>query len=200
MVLINKTGVVSIQVVCIPPLIIVSRLPFMVAALIVVLVVVVVVCVGHLRRMGRGRAVRWCWGRGWVGRDRHRSRMVCCMGVLVCCLLLLYRGGRGVHGHGSSVLRRCWGRDRGSSRSRGACRWLLGLRVCWGKVVQKGIVLLRLGLYVLRVGVRVVGGFVDLDVGGVQLVAQAACGRTQCSGRADRRGDRCQRLASTSRK
>jgi len=173
-VLIHKPRVVCIQVVCIPSLVIVRRLPLMVCALVVVLVVIVVVGMGGLRRVGRGSTL--CWGGyGWY---RHR----CCllvyrMGVLVMYILLMYRSGRCVHGHGGSVNRRWggdWGRD-GSSRGGSACRGLLlllVLRVCGREVVKEWIVLLGLGLEVLRVGVGVVGGFVDLDVGGVELVAQ----------------------------
>jgi hypothetical protein len=147
-VLIHETGVVCIQVVCIPALVIVRRLPLMVCALVVVLVVIVVVGVGGLRRVGRGSTL--CWGGyGWY---RHRScLLVYRMGVLVMYILVMYRSGRCVHGHWGSVNWR-WGGDwgwDGSSRGGSACRGLLlllGLRVGGREVVQQGIVLLGLGL------------------------------------------------------
>lgn len=147
-VLVNKSRVVRIQVVCIPSLVIIHRLPLMVCALVVVLIVVVVVGVGCLRWVGRGSTL--CWGGyGWY---RHR----CCllvyrMWVLVMYILMVYRSGRCVHGHGGSVDRRWggnWGRD-GSSRGGSACRGLLlllGLRGSGREVVQQGIVPLGFGL------------------------------------------------------
>jgi hypothetical protein len=147
-VLVNKSRVVRIQVVCIPSLVILRRLPLMVCALVVVLIVVVVVGVGCLRWVGRGSTL--CWGGyGWYW---HR----CCllvyrMCVLVMYILMVYRSGRCVHGHGGSVDRRWggnWGRD-GSSRGGSACRGLLlllGLRGSGREVVQQGIMPLGFGL------------------------------------------------------
>lgn len=188
LVLIHKSRVVSIQAVGVPVLVVVS-VPILRMALvmcgIMVLVVVVMVCMGGLLRMRR---------RGGLSRggNRHRLLLVDLLRLLLgdrCC-------GMHRHWHRCSMLRgwhrggyRCWGWDSGSRD--GSARLVLllrvlGLRVCWGKVVVDWIMLCDLGLNVLRVCLLVVRSFVDLHMGCLQLGAQTAGHREECrTGRKD---------------
>lgn len=177
LVLIYKARVVSIQIVCIPGVVIVSLLPLgdvpRVSGVmgVMVLVVVVVVYMGGLGGV---------WGVGGLGRGRNRHVV-----LLLMALLVLYRC-RGMHRHGCSVLRGCggWcvrcGCGCGGGNRFGGARGgllLLGLCVCWWQVVQEGVVLLNLSLNVLRVGMLLVLGVVsDLDMGSQQLGTQTAGG------------------------
>lgn len=176
LVLVHKARVVSIQIVGVPGVVIVRLLPLWdvprVSGVmgVMVLVVVVVVYMGGL-----------CGVWGVCGVCRGRSRHVVLL--LLLALLVLYRC-RGVHRHGCSVLRGCWGGcvrcgcgRWGGNRFGGARsgRMLLGLCVCWWQVVQEGVVLLNLRLNVLRVGMLLVLGVVgNLDMGSQQLGAQTA--------------------------
>jgi hypothetical protein len=88
----------------------------------------------------------------------------------------------------------CWGWDSGSRD--GSARLVLllrvlGLRVCWGKVVVDWIVLLDLGLNVLRVCVLVVCGFVDHHMRRLQLGAQTAGRSTRCRTGGQHRPSEC---------
>lgn len=155
LVLVHKAGVVGIQVVAVPAVVIVSVLP---RVRVVVLVVVVVVYMGRLCR------VRRCVGVG--SRSRHMHLLV----------LLLHRR-RGVRMHRCSMLRGgwnwCWNsRWCRHSSMYGAARMLLGWRVGWRQGIKQRIMLLNFWLDVLWVLVR--GVICNLHVGPLQLRTQAA--------------------------
>lgn len=173
LVLVHKAGVVSIQAVGVPVLVVVI-VPFMALAMCCIKVLVVVVVV-HMRGLhGMGRVC--C-----LGRCRNRRRLL--LGLL---RLLLY-WCCGMHRHWRSMLRgRCWDGNRGwvvgwhRDRHRdGSARLLCVLRlcVCWGQVVINWVMLLNLSLDVLRVRLLVVGLFVDGHMGRVQLGTQTAAGQ-----------------------